>query len=150
MIFYSMITADDLQTPQNNQLTSSTALSQEDENQLDICEGVPLAYQKLLLEGSIMRAPSAIRDQSVDHVDEVINGELTQVAMDLRMEIMEQKQEWETLTLLVYVNTDITEDGVPKEEYKYRIKTGIQDATMLGLSAEWVRKNVEGPMGMKF
>jgi len=145
-----MITADDLQTPQNNQLTSSTALSQEDENQLDICEGVPLAYQKLLLEGSIMRAPSAIRDQSVDHVDEVINGELTQVAMDLRMEIMEQKQEWETLTLLVYVNTDITEDGVPKEEYKYRIKTGIQDATMLGLSAEWVRKNVEGPMGMKF
>jgi len=150
LIFYSMITADDLQTPQNNQLTSSTALSQEDENQLDICEGVPLAYQKLLLEGSIMRAPSAIRDQSVDHVDEVINGELTQVAMDLRMEIMEQKQEWETLTLLVYVNTDITEDGVPKEEYKYRIKTGIQDATMLGLSAEWVRKNVEGPMGMKF
>jgi len=145
-----MITVDDLQTPQNNQLTSSTALSQEDENQLDICEGVPLAYQKLLLEGSIMRAPSAIRDQSVDHVDEVINGELTQVAMDLRMEIMEQKQEWETLTLLVYVNTDITEDGVPKEEYKYRIKTGIQDATMLGLSAEWVRKNVEGPMGMKF
>lgn len=91
------------------------SLQQKDEDRLDVNEGVPIAYEKEMLETDFWA--SADPDEKVD-VD----------AEPKRRE------------MLVYINHNLTSDHEPKEEYIYRMNMGIRDALKVGVPHEYVDK----------
>ncbi|KAG0129011.1 hypothetical protein HOY82DRAFT_17584 [Tuber indicum] len=90
-------------------------LSESDEAQLDLSEGVPYWYQRV-------KHPVKLLPSSGDGGDG--EGEGERVLEDV----------------LVYIDTIRTTDGSPKEEYIHRINNGFRDA--VGIPKEWVERYV--------
>ncbi len=83
-------------------------LSEEDEESLDINEGVPYAYVKRNIDVEFWGEGSALEGKG-----KVVRG-------------------------LVYVDEKRVLEGTPKEEYVYRMNMGISDAVGKGVPVEYV------------
>lgn len=93
------------------------SLTQEDEDRLDINEGVPQAYTKEYLTVDFWPGDLRRKEGWVD--------------------ITERPQEKE---MLVYIDRKRVTDSVPKTEYIYRMNLGIQDTLSLGIPKDYVDK----------
>ncbi|PWW79068.1 hypothetical protein C7212DRAFT_356266 [Tuber magnatum] len=96
-------------------------LSESDEAQLDLSEGVPYWYQRVKhlvkLLPSTPSSASSGGDGGQGEGEERVLG-----------------------NVLVYIDTTRTTDGLPKEEYISRINNGFRDAA--GIPKEWVERYV--------
>ena len=90
------------------------SLEQDDEDNLDINEGVPIAYTK--------------EDLVVNYWPTSDSGAPNVTAK------AQEKQ------MLVYINRNLTTPSKPKKEYVYRMNMGIKDAVKEGMPKEYVEK----------
>lgn len=99
-------------------------LTQDDEERLDVNEGVPVAYTKEMIpvhfwpSKGCSKAPFKGADEH--KVDTSIS--------------------YEKLTMLVYIDRQRTTDDKPKKEYIYRMNMGIQDALKVGVPDSYVQR----------
>lgn len=89
-------------------------LEPDDEENLDIAEGVPYAYFK--------------RELDVELVSK---------------EVGDGSEKGETVKALVYVDEKRLGEGVCKEEYVARINRGVRDAVWKGMSKEYVEMYIK-------
>ncbi|KAH8886500.1 hypothetical protein GQ53DRAFT_345124 [Thozetella sp. PMI_491] len=89
------------------------ALPPVDEAELDINEGVPVAYEKRMLEADFWA------DEAATGVDTTAQAP-------------------EKTSMLVYIDFGRTVDSTPKEEYIYRMNQGIRDALGAGMPDGYV------------
>lgn len=98
-------------------------LTPHDEAALDRNEGVPIAYNKEVLDVEFWAFPpqtsSSLQQSSSPHID-VVN------------------RKGKTGKMLVYIDRNRTEDAAPKKEYVYRMNMGIRDAVAEGMPEEYV------------
>lgn len=90
------------------------SLTPSDEKRLDVNEGVPKSYQKLILECDFWSAENVAPNPTVD--------------------------EPEKTDMLVYVSKDFVTPSKPKKEYIHRMNMGIKDALMEGVPVEYVKQ----------
>ncbi|KAG0635479.1 Butirosin biosynthesis, BtrG-like protein [Tuber brumale] len=95
-------------------------LSESDEAQLDLSEGVPYWYQRVKCPVKLLPSTASCSSSSADEGQ----GGGERVLEDV----------------LVYMDPIRTRDGVPKEEYIHRINNGFRDA--VGIPKEWVERYV--------
>ncbi|KAK4548253.1 hypothetical protein LTR36_010123 [Oleoguttula mirabilis] len=91
------------------------SLEEADEDNLDMNEGVPIAYTKEYLEVAFWPSKHAGNAPDVDK---------------------KAKQ----LDMLVYINRKMTKPDKPKKEYIYRMNMGIKDAVKEGMPKAYVDK----------
>jgi hypothetical protein len=101
------------------------SLSTEDERLLDICEGVPTAYEKLTLECDFIPGESQVDIASTLETDTLKNAE---------------KKVKGTVNALVYVNLNLIKESQSKVEYIHRMNKGINDALAKGVPKEFIDK----------
>lgn len=99
-------------------------LPPDDEEELDICEGVPTAYEKAMLNVELVKRSATWGSSAVN--------EYTQ---------FRQKQ----LPTLVYVDYHRVEAARPKDEYVGRMNNGIDEARRDWGSPEWYVDQVMRP-----
>jgi len=98
-------------------------ITESDEAQLDLSEGVPYWYQRVKLSVKLLLLPSYSSSSGEGEADREGEGEES---------VLED--------VLVYIDTIRTRDGAPKEEYISRINNGFKDAA--GIPKEWVERYV--------
>lgn len=91
------------------------SLQEQDEDNLDMNEGVPIAYTK--------------ENLTVDYWHAQPNNKPPNM-----------KEKPEEVDMLVYINRKMTRPDKPKEEYVYRMNMGIKDAVKEGMPQEYVDK----------
>jgi len=96
-------------------------LTENDEATLDINEDVPFSYVKKYLEITLWDAT---------------------VADDVDVSIPLGSSEGRTISGLVYVDEERTDERLPREEYIYRVGMGIEDAVANGVPVEYFEKYV--------
>jgi gamma-glutamylcyclotransferase len=122
------------------------SLSKEDEEVLDRLEGVPFAYERVMVEVKVQLAPRELQLLPVKKVDAIINAPRSISLSSLSAEIRQQSSqaiEWEKSLVLVYLSRKFVQNGVPHEEYVNRLANGAEDAQKLGVSKEWIEKNMK-------
>ena len=92
------------------------SLEAEDEERLDVNEGVPYAYTKELLKVDYWPASNSSKPNTTAPAAEE--------------------------TMLVYIDRKRTKPDTPKKEYIYRMNMGIKDAEAEGMPREYVEKVV--------
>ncbi|RPB05196.1 hypothetical protein L873DRAFT_1825355 [Choiromyces venosus 120613-1] len=92
-------------------------LTESDETQLDLSEGVPYWYQRVKHPVTLLSSPSSASASSSGEEEEKVLEDV-----------------------LVYIDTIRITDGLPKEEYIARINNGFKDA--VGIPQEWVERYV--------
>lgn len=94
-------------------------ITESDEAQLDLSEGVPYWYQRVKHPVKLLLPSYSSSSGEVGR-----EGEEERILEDV----------------LVYIDTIRTTDGAPKEEYISRINNGFKDA--VGIPKEWVERYV--------
>jgi hypothetical protein len=116
-------------------------LSPADEESLDLIEGVSTgAYSKENLRVEVFPGNALIVGGRVHEVDAHVKS------LDRGNPQLDGASSASIATCLVYVNSEETRDGIPKEEYVHRIAAGTQDAIKLGMSQQYYDKYIEKPM----
>jgi len=105
-------------------------ISESDEAQLDLSEGVPYWYQRVkhpvkLLPPTTTTTPPCSSSSSSSGEEEGGEGAKGERVLE---------------DVLVYIDTIRTTDGRPREEYISRINNGFRDA--VGIPGEWVERYV--------
>lgn len=109
-------------------------LSKKDEKRLDINEGVRSgAYSKECIPVEISRTSPIIVGRRCSEVLAHIHTPAYK---------SDDGSQSEKVVALVYINRELTNDGLPRDEYVARINDGIQDAMMLGLSSSFVSRYI--------
>lgn len=103
-------------------------LHPDDELTLDMCEGVPFAYEKLLADVTVFRTPTAKTTDEAETADSLQN--MTQT---------------ETVRALVYVDFKRISPSAPKDEYIDRMNRGIDQAIEQWGLPEWYVEAVMRP-----
>ena len=96
-------------------------LTPNDEATLDINEGVPFSYVKKYLDVTLWD---------------------TNVVDEAGVPTPPDGSPGRTISSLVYVDEQRTKEGLPKEEYIYRVGMGIEDAVANGVPIEYFEKYV--------
>jgi len=99
-------------------------INESDEAQLDLSEGVPYWYQRVKHPVKLLPFASTTTPSCSSSSGEGEGGERERVLEDV----------------LVYIDTIRTTDGLPREEYIFRINNGFRDA--VGIPEEWVERYV--------
>ncbi|OTA97070.1 hypothetical protein M434DRAFT_392245 [Hypoxylon sp. CO27-5] len=103
-------------------------LHPNDELTLDMCEGVPWAYEKLLADVTVFRTPTAKTTDDAETADSLQNMAQT-----------------ETVRALVYVDFKRISPSAPKDEYIDRMNRGIDQAIEQWGLPEWYVEAVMRP-----
>ena len=121
-------------------------LSASDEARLDINEGVPLAYEKLLLNVELVTAePTLVGRKTLEIVDIGLGTLLS--SLPVREEvpgsaIKEPEIKREIVSALVYVSRRYVRDDCPQVEYVNRINSGVEDSLLLGIHPNYVDRYI--------
>ncbi|KAF7192661.1 hypothetical protein HII31_06020 [Pseudocercospora fuligena] len=107
------------------------SLEEEDERRLDRNEGVPVAYQKELIECEYWTSAKG-RAVAIDSWEDRLTYE--------RSGRPDTSKDPEKVDMLVYIDRTRTKSSEPKKEYIYRMNMGIHDALYEGVPKEYVEQ----------
>jgi gamma-glutamylcyclotransferase len=110
-------------------------LSADDEQDLDLNEGVPWAYEKKILNIELFTARPTVVGRAVD---EIIDFGLMPGPPLLVESRTTGNHASEIIEVLVYMSTKHVKDGKPRTEYIDRMNHGIRDAISMGISWRYI------------
>ncbi len=119
-------------------------LTPEDEDELDINEGVPVAYEKRTFEVDFWRKTSeaSVVEDNGNHAGNVSSNDDSASGSETGGMSGPAGKEVnpERVPMLVYIDFSRVEDSTPKKEYVYRMNQGIEDALKEGVPKEYIER----------
>jgi gamma-glutamylcyclotransferase len=121
-------------------------LSTSDEARLDINEGVPWAYEKMMLNVELVTARPTLASRKTIEIVDIGLGILLS-SHGQRGEVpdsaaKEPEIKREMVSALVYVSRRHVQDDRPTVEYVDRINNGVEDSLLLGIDLNYIDRYI--------